>query len=193
MGEMCASQAGTLAPGATGASVRHCGVNLLLFLWPFVGLAALFAMLAKYQLVDHDWVTFIGGFACLTVIAVIKIAWRKERRGDNNGRIFPNAVWVAIGSLFVPAVLFLNGALDHSAIEQHQVIVIDSIESHDRGGSTTYYLELTSWRAGRRYQRVKVSEGIHIAARPNDVATVETHRGALGIPLLVSVSVHRPY
>jgi hypothetical protein len=93
---------------------------------------------------------------------------------------------LALGCLFVPAVLYLNGALDHSAIEQHRQVVTRTILEHGRHGSIYYYLELTSWRATGTHEKVMVSERWYLEAKPGEPVIVET-RGAFGIPLLASV------
>ena len=182
------SQIGALGPEPQNSS-KPRKVSDLLFLWPLTGFILVVAAVVTYPPLDDALIWWIGGVPCLVVYTLINIAWRKAKRGED-ARFLPRPVWLAIGSLFVPTILFLNGALDHSPVEEHRQVVIRTVVAHGRGGSVSYYLELESWRAARTYEKVMVSEGWYLAARPGDLAIVETHRGALGIPLLVSV--HRP-
>jgi hypothetical protein len=167
MNEISQSEIGTLGPDPTNSTEPPRKVSSLLFLWPSTGFVLVVAV----------------------VYTLINIAWRKAKSGED-ARFLPRPVWLAIGSLFVPTILFLNGALDHSPVEQHRQVVTRTILEHGRRGGVSYYLELTSWRANRTHEKVMVSEQWYMQAKPGDPAIVETHRGALGIPLLVSV--HRP-
>jgi hypothetical protein len=192
MDEIGAYKVGTLGPEPPDSSAQPRKVSRLLLLWPLAGFVALAVAVASYQPLDDTPIWWIGGLSCLIIYALINISWRKAQSGEESRSLLPRSLWLAIGSLLVPTVLFLNGVLDHSPVEQHRQVVIRTIVAHGRGGSASYYLEVESWRAGRTYEKVMVSEGWYLAARTGDIAIVETHRGGLGIPLLVSVSVHRP-
>jgi hypothetical protein len=188
MDETSQSQIGTLGPEPTNSTERPRKVSYLLFLWPLTGVILMGAAVVTYPRLDDTLIWWVSGVPCLVIYTLINIAWRKAKSGQD-ARFLPRAVWLAIGSLFVPTILFLNGVLDHSLVEQHQQVVTRTILEHGRGG-VSYYLELTSWRANRTHEKVKVSEQWYEQAKPGDPAIVETHRGALGIPLLLSV--HQP-
>jgi hypothetical protein len=87
-------------------------------------------------------------------------------------------------------VLVVNGALDYSPVEQHRETVTRTILEHGRNGSIDYYLELTTWRPQHSHEKISVSERRYLDSKPGDPVIVETRKGALGIPLLVSV--HQP-
>lgn len=187
MDEVDQAQIGTLGPGPMSSGEPPRKVSSLLFLWPLTGFILVVAAVVKYSPLDDTLIWWSGGIPCLIVYTLINIAWRNAKRGEDP-RFLPRKLWLAIGSLFVPTVLFLNGALDHTPVEQHHQVITRTILTHHRG-DVYYYLELTSWR-GRSHETLMVSEGSYLEARPGDPAIVETHKGALGIPLLVSV--HRP-
>jgi hypothetical protein len=181
------SQIGTLGPEPTNSSEPPRKVSYLLFLWPFTGFILVVAAVVTYPPLDDALIWWVGGVPCLVVYSLINIAWRKAKSCED-ARFLPRSAWLAIGSLLVPMILFLNGALDRSPVEQHLQVITRTILTHHRGAAF-YYLELTSWR-GRAHEKLMVSEIWYSEAKPGDPAIVETHKGALGIPLLVSV--HRP-
>jgi hypothetical protein len=149
-------------------------------------LALVFAVI-RYPPLDDTLIYWIGIIPSFMAAVFINIAWYYP----DVRQFFPRTVWLAVGSLFVPAVLLINGALDRSPAEQHRQIVTRTILEHgSKGGGRFYYLELTSWRAGRAHEKVMVSEKWYLTAKQGDPAIVETTKGALGIHLLLSV--HKP-
>jgi hypothetical protein len=161
-------------------------VSRLLLLWPLLGAVALFYEVITYSPLDDTLISWIGGIACVITATLINIAWGRAQTGADAQSFLPRTIWLATGCLLVPVVLQVNGALDHSPAEQHRQVVIRTILTHGKNG-TSYYLELTSWRANRTHEKVMVSERWYLEAKPGDPVIVETHRGALGIPLLASV------
>lgn len=159
-------------------------------MWPLAGVVALLYEFITYPPLDDTLIFWIGGIPWMIAVVLINIAWRKAQTGADVRLFFPRTIWLAIGCLFVPVVLQVNGALDRSPLERHRQVVTHTILTHGRRGSIHYYLELTSWRANRTHEKVTVSERWYLEAKPGDPVTVETHRGALGIPLLVSA--HEP-
>ncbi len=189
MDEVDRSRIGGLDAGFPSSVESPRQVSRLLFLWPLAGIVALFFVTITYQPLDDALIYWLGGIPCLIVYALTNIAWRKAQTGAQVQSFFPRTIWLAVGCLFVPAVLFLNGVLDHSPLDQHRQVVTRTIVTQGRRG-TSYSLELTSWRANRAHEKFVVSKEWYLEANPGDPVIVETHKGALGIPLLVSV--HRP-
>jgi hypothetical protein len=190
MDEFDRSRIGGLDPASPDSSEPPRKVSRLLLLWPLAGIIGVVAATVTYRPIDDTLCWLAGGIPCLAIYTLINISWRKARAGETVPSFFPRTIWLATGCLLVPMVLVANGALDHSPIEQHRQIVTRTIVEHGRRGSVSYYLQVTSWRAGRTHEKVMVSEGWYLAAKPGDPMIVETHKGALGIPLLVSV--HSP-
>ena len=144
------------------------------------------ALVVTYRPLDDTLIYWVGGIPCLISYTLTNIAWRKAKAGDDVRSFFPLITWLAFGCLFIPAALFLNGALDHSPVEQHRQVVTRTILTHHKG-SVSYYLELTSWRPHHSYEKIGVSERKYLDFSVGDPVIVETRKGALGIPLLVSV------
>jgi hypothetical protein len=186
MDELNPDQGGTLSTDSSSGpdSVK---VHWALFLGPLAGMITMFAVMITYQPLDDKLIWWVSAVPCLISYTLTNIAWRKAKGEDDVRSFFPITTWLALGCLFVPTVMFLNGALDHSPVEQHRETVTRTILEHGRRGSIYYYLELTSWRANRTHEKVMASERLYLEAKPGDPVTVETRKGALGIPLLVSV------
>jgi hypothetical protein len=188
MDEIDQSRIGGFDSASSGSSEPTRTVSRLLLLWPLAGMIALVAVIITYRPLDEMLMWWLSGVPCVISYTLTNIAWRKAKAGGDVRSFFPLTSWLAVGCLFVPAVLFLNGALDHSPVEQHRQVVTRTIVAYGR--STSYYLEFTSWRANRTHEKVMVSERWYHEAKRGDPVIVEAHKGALGIPLLASV--HKP-
>jgi hypothetical protein len=159
-------------------------VSRLLLLWPLAGVIGAVYAVFKYQPLDDTLLYWISVIPCLVCYGLINFAWRRSRRGK--AITLPRTIWLAIGCLFFPMVLVTNGALDYSPAEQHRETVTRTILEHGRRGSIYYYLETTSWRPHHTREKIGVSERKYLDFKVGDPVIVETRKGALGIPLLVS-------
>jgi hypothetical protein len=187
MEEINPNQGGSLSTDSWEPGQDSVRVHWALFFGPLAGIIALGAVMIAYNPLDDTLIWWVGGIPCVISYTLTNIAWRKAKRGDDVRSFFPIITLLALGCLFAPAVLFLNGALDHSSVEQHRQVVTRAILKHDRHGNIYYSLELTSWRTNRAQETVTVSKRLYLEAKPGDSVIVETHRGALGMPLLTSV------
>jgi hypothetical protein len=190
MDEFGQSRFGGLNPASPDSSEPPRKVSRLLLLWPLAGFVGLVTAIVTYRPLDDTLCWIAGGIPCVAIFYLINVSWRKAQRGNDIPSFFPRTIWLATACLLVPMVLFANGALDHSPVAQHRQVVTRTILEHGRHGNIYYYLELTSWRAGRTHEKVMVSEGLYLGTSVGDSMIVETHKGALGIPLVVSV--HSP-
>jgi hypothetical protein len=190
MDEINPDQGGSLSADSSASGLDSVKVHWVLFLGPVAGIIALFAVIITYQPLDQALIYWVSAAPCLISCTLTNIAWRKAKRGEDVRSLFPVTTWLALGCLFVPAVLCLNGALDHSPVEQHRLVVMRAIRTHSRKWGDSYYLELTSWRPHHSHEKIGVSERRYLDSNVGDPVIVETRKGALGIPLLVSV--HRP-
>jgi hypothetical protein len=186
MDEIQRPQVGRLGPESPDSGEIVPRVSRLLLMWPLAGVIVLVAVMTAYQPLDEALVYWIGGAPCVITAVLINVAWRREQDGRDVRSFFPRTVWLAVGCLLLPMALLANGALDRSPVESHRQIVTRAILEH-RKGSTSYYLELTSWRGNGTHEKVMVSQRWYLGAKPGDAMTVETHRGAFGIPLFLSV------
>jgi hypothetical protein len=187
MNEIGDSGIGGLAHASPDSNEPPRKVSRLLLLWPFAGFLGLVTAIVTYSPLDDTLCWIAGSIPCLAIYTLINIAWRKVRGGDDVPSFFPRTIWLATGCLFVPVVLFANGALDRSPVEQHRETVTRTILEHGRHGSIYYSLEMTSWRPKHAHEKVGVSKSKYLDFKVGDPVIVETRKGTLGIPLLVSV------
>jgi hypothetical protein len=187
MNEINPDQRGALRADSSAVGQNSVKVHWTLFLAPLAGIIALGAAVIAFRPLDDKLIWWVGGVLCAISYALTNTAWKKARAGGDVRSFFPVTMWLALGCLFVPMALFLNGALDRSPIEQHHQVVTRTILGHGRHGSIYYSLEFTSWRPNRAHEKVSVSKRLYLEAKPGDPVTVETHRGALGIPMLASI------
>jgi hypothetical protein len=182
---------GGLEPGATGIGEppppRAHGA---FYFGPVAGMIALLVAVVSYRPLDEKLAYWIGAIPCLLSWIVIIYVRRAAKRGKDVRPFVPMTKRLALGSLCVPMVLLANGGLDHSPVEQHRETVTRTILEYGRRGSIFYYLELTSWRPHRSHEKIGVSEWKYLDYKVGDPVIVETRKGALGIPLLVSI--HMP-
>ena len=165
-------------------------VRRRLLLWPLAGVAFLVYDLVRYQPLDDKLLYWINAVPCFVIASLIIIdVWRSVKSRTNVRPYSPRTFWLAIVCLGFPAIVLVNGALDHSPVEKHRQTVRRTILEHESRNQTSYYVECSSWR-GRSHEKLMVSSRDYLTYRPGDPIIVETHRGALGIPRLVSV--HAP-
>jgi hypothetical protein len=186
MAKIHSREIGELGPVAFDQAKPAPKVRGLLFLCPVLGLIGLLAVTLSYRLLDDLLMWWVGAAPCLVSYTVTNIAWRKSKRKEDVRSFFPITTWLALACLVVPVLLFLNGALDRSPVEQHHQIVMRTILEHNRR-QAFYYLELSSWRPHHSHEKISVSEGKYLDFNVGNPVIVETHKGAFGIPLVVSV------
>lgn len=181
---------GGLEAGATGIGEPPPRVHGAFYFGPVAGMIALLVAMVSYQAVDEKLAYWIGAIPCLIGWIVIINVRRAAKSGKDVRPFVPLTKRLALVSLFVPAILLANGGLDNSSVELHRETITRTILEYGRHGSVYYYLELTSWRPHHAHERVGVPEKKYLDYNVGDPVIVETRKGALGIPLLVSV--HRP-
>src|SRR5579863_9495436 len=173
MDDRDASQVGMFGPVSPDSSGPPRKVSSLLFLWPLVGFISVVAAVVMYRPLDDVLIWWIGGISCLVIYTLINVAWRNAKSGED-ARFLPRPVWLAVGSLFVPTVLFLNGALDQSHVEQHRQFISRTILEHGRHGSINYYIEVSSWRSWHSHEKLGVSESKYLDFNVMDPVIIET-------------------
>ncbi len=190
MDEIGHSRIGVRDPSTPSSLEYPPRVHGAFYLGPILGLLGLIVAMVMYRPLDDKLLYWIGASPCLIswilIINVRKIA----KSGKHLRGYFRAARWLSLGSLCVPLVLLWNGAWDHSPVEQHREMITRNILEHGRRGSVNYYVEVSSWRQNHLHEKLSVSREKYLEFSVGDPVVVETHSGALGIPLLVSV--HRP-
>jgi len=84
------------------------------------------------------------------------------------------------------ALLFANGALDRSPPRSQSARVIGKFSMSGLLGS--HRLVVTSWREGRRVERVPVGRGDFDSYDPGDLVNVQIQSGLAGVPWVAGVS-----
>jgi len=85
------------------------------------------------------------------------------------------------GTLILPAVLVVNGALDNSAPEPHTTTVLRKWTRHGRY-NYWYVAQFRSWRPGHNVEELEVTTATYVRLEPGKPAIIEVRSGALGIP-----------
>lgn len=176
-------ESGLARPEAFGE--RQYRMNRWLPIAPAAGLIGTMLAILIYPPLERGFFSvgvFIFFVLCIVLVSQVQ---KRQRRGDDVSSFFPMMNWIALVPVGVAVVLLVNGALDRSSVEPHRVVVMQKMVRH--GKSNSYYLETSSWRANHLSEELQVSYIVFGQFQNNDVAIVEVHRGALGIPWLGSV------
>lgn len=88
--------------------------------------------------------------------------------------------WSSVLSIFFAGVLIANGALDHAPPQKIQSVVIRKYVAHSRR-STTYHVDVRSWRPGRTDENLQVGSRTYSAIAEGHSVSVELHPGFLGV------------
>jgi hypothetical protein len=83
-------------------------------------------------------------------------------------------------SIIFAGVLIGNGALDHAPPPKIQSIVIRKYVTHGRR-STTYHVDVRSWRPGRTDQDLQVGSRTFSAIAEGHGVSIELHPGFVGV------------
>ncbi len=184
-----------LKPGESGIAQpepfgeRRYRMNRWLPLAPAAGLIGTMLAILVYPPLERSFYSlsvFILFVICILLVSQVQ---RRQKRGDDVSSFFPMTAWVALIPVGIAAVLFVNGGLDRSLVESHRVVVLQKTVRH--GKSYSYYLETSSWRANHLSEELQVSSPVFGQFQNNDMAIVEVHRGALGIPWLGNIHKER--
>jgi hypothetical protein len=162
-------------------------LSRVVFLFPAVGLVGTMLAMAVYHPLDQKtflWLSLILFFAIIILASHIQ---QKARRGADVSFFFPMTYWLAFAPLVLALALWLNGALDHSAPEAHRELVTRKYVAHGRRGRSSYYVELTSWRANRTTENVSIPYPLYRQLQVDDPILVDVHRGALAIAWIAAV------
>ena len=160
-------------------------MNRWLPLAPIAGLIGTMIAILIYPPLDRtsfSVTAFIIFFLCLFLISYIQ---KKQKRGDDVSTFFPMTTWLALAPACIATAVLANGALDHSPVEPHPAVVMQTLVR--RGKSTSYYLQTSSWRPNHSFEKLQVSYRVYTHFQINDPIIVEVHRGALNIPWLGAI------
>jgi hypothetical protein len=174
---------GTLGQTPSDSATPTIRPNRAFVLIPTAGLIALMVAISVYRPLDRMlffWLGFLSFFASVFLTSHVQ---QKSRHGADVSSFFPMIYWLALGPAVVGFALWVNGALDHRAVESHREVVTRTFVSRGRRGNS-YHIEFTSWRSNRTTEQAEVSIWQYAEFRVDDPIIVEVHPGALGIAWL---------
>lgn len=166
-----------------GRSVRRDLVNRLgIFL---VGAIAFFVPCVLYPPLELDGILiFIG----IVFFATIGLAMWVEHLSIRHQEIeLLKRVFRALVPIpwLLGALLFINGSLDHSPPEDHDVTIVSRFAMP--GLLPMHQLIVTSWRDGRGVERIAVSRQDFDRFRERQQVEVRVEGGFVGIPWIFGV------
>lgn len=153
-----------------------------------LGTLAFVVASGRYPALELDGILiFVGVLFAVT----LGLAMWVERRALRHTEV-EKLKRVYYGLIPVPwllsALLLANGALDRGAPQIVEARVIGKFSM--RGPVPSRRLVVTSWREGRRWERILVSNGDFDRIRVGDIVDVEVRSGLVGIPWVSGVSSH---
>jgi hypothetical protein len=147
---------------------------------PLVSLLGLILAINIYRPLDTAPFYWIGLLVWFLSVFLISHVQKKAKNEEDVSSFFPTTTWIAWVPAFLAAVLLANGAMDRLPIDQHEEVVTRKTIHHGKG--TSYYIEFSSWRPDRGFEKVPVSAQTYSEFQVNDRIVVDIHRGALHIP-----------
>lgn len=151
-----------------------------------LGALAFIVAALRYPAVELDGILiFIGVLFFLTLGLVVYVERRALRHSELE---IPKRVYFALipAPWLLAGLLLINGALDRSPVHPEPVRVVGKFSMP--GPIPIRRLDVTSWREGRRYERIPVDLFDFDRFSPGDSAIVEVHDGLVGIPWVSGVS-----
>ncbi len=152
-----------------------------------VGGLALVAASERYPALELDgMLIFIGVLFFLTLGLGILVERRALRHQE--AEVLKRVYFGLIPLPWLLAILLVaNGALDHSPARIEQVRVISKFSMS--GPVPNRRLIVTSWREGRRFERIPVDRGDFDRVSRGDMVDVQVREGLAGIPWVAGVSL----
>jgi hypothetical protein len=154
----------------------------------FIGLSTV--ILWAYPLLDSNSF-FLVGIALFCVPSFFfypRYGFRKDFSTSDLSGAKKVLVRTGIAGWCLVAIVVCNGALDRS-FTSTQAIVEARQFKQGRFSIKHYSLVVESWRPGRDTEKLTVDAATYELAIPNQVVTVDVHRGFLGWPWYSSVQV----
>jgi len=151
-----------------------------------LGALAFIVAALRFPAVELDGILiFIGVLFFLTLGLVVYVERRALRHSELE---IPKRVYYALipAPWLLAGLLLINGALDRSPAQPEHVHVVGKFSMP--GALPIRRLVVTSWREGRRFERISVDRNDFDRFAPGDAVIVEVHDGLVGIPWVSGVS-----
>jgi uncharacterized membrane protein YiaA len=146
----------------------------------FVGLFGVIVTSWIYRPLDSNliYITALVLFLFPMVLYVVTVIRKRETQQVERLRtIFRRS---AALSIIFAGVLIANGALDQAPPRKIQSIVIRKYVTHGRR-STTYHVDVRSWRPGRTDEDLQVGSRTFSATAEGHGVSIELHAGFVGV------------
>jgi hypothetical protein len=145
--------------------------------WNFIplapGLFGSYFAYSLYPLLDGRYVPIVVIFLFFVLTGVVPRA----------------TVFSGLALALLAAALLLNGALDRvPATEVKTTVIRKAMVTGSQKYGTHYDVIVSSWRPGRTEEQFKVDSSVYRRAVVGRGATVELHKGYLGIPWYGNIS-----
>ncbi len=148
--------------------------------WFLLGAIAFLPAAQFYPPLELDAILiFVGAafFLALGLAIWVEHGARNHRDVETLKRIYYGFIpipWLLAGLLFV------NGRFDSPPPTAHHATIVGKFGMP--GAVKNQRLVVTSWREGRRFERLPVGRGDFERFRVGDAVTVQVQQGAIGIP-----------
>lgn len=146
----------------------------------FVGLFGVLVSCWIYKPLDGSPI-YIAALCLFLLPLIFYFASVIRRRAASQAyslrRIFFCSATLLIG---LTGLLAANGALDHAPPQRVQSVVLRKYISHGRR-STTYHLDVRSWRSGRSEENLQVGSRTYSTLSEGQPVSIEVHPGFVGV------------
>jgi hypothetical protein len=164
------------------AAARAVNKDLQKYSYPLpAGLLGILAATHYYPPLDSDPLLIAGLCVLfLPIVMHVVIAARKRLRA-NSGRL--RTAYICSGGFLIllAALMLLNGALDGSPVRSVKTAIIRKSIARGRS-STTHTLVVSSWRPGRRQEKLEVNRQTYQSVLLGEPIEVEMHGGFFRLP-----------
>jgi hypothetical protein len=153
--------------------------------WFLLGAIAFLPVAQIYPPLELDGILIFVGlifFLALGLAVWVERGVRSHRDVETIKRIYYGFVpfpWL------LAALLFVNGRFDSPQPAAHEATVVSKFSMP--GAIKNQRLVVTSWRGGRRVERLPVSRSDFDRFQPRDVVIVQIRNGVAGIPWVYGV------
>jgi hypothetical protein len=164
-------------------------VDTKLLLGVLAGFCGFLLATKVYCPLDKTLFLFIELVLMLLAVVPISAMEKRVKLGIDVQSFFPVTFFLACGPAFLGVIVFANGVLDRSPVENHSQVVTRKWISNYQG--TRYVVEFTSLRPNGSSQRINVPYQTYSNIEVGNPITLELRKGAFHIVWIEAVYVGR--
>jgi hypothetical protein len=124
----------------------------------------------------------------LLPVAIHMSSFLRKQPSEHEGRWRSLYICSSLALMLLALLLFLNGRLDTSLVNQVRVTVVKKVVLSSGKGATQYNLTVSSWRPGRSIENFNVVRIVFDRAVVGKTVTVDLHDGFLHLPWMGKIS-----